>query len=50
LPFDMPNPPAATLPLYEYLGKDNALTYSTEPALKGAQRGEKAICRVWSAP
>jgi hypothetical protein len=50
---DAENPPAATVPLYEYTGKSaDRRAYSTdrELALPGFQRREKPVCRVWRNP
>lgn len=47
------NPPATTVPLYEYIEKGNGRrAYSTEPALKltGFERQESPLCRVWRNP
>lgn len=50
VPTDAKDAPAATVPLYEYRDKEGKFTYSTEPALKGRERAEKPVCRVWPAP
>jgi len=53
LPADMKNPPAATIPLYEFIGEDgSARAYSTDASasFEGCRRREPAICRVWQSP
>ena len=47
------NPPAATVPLYEYIEKGSGRrAYSTEKSLDlaGFERQEKPLCRVWRNP
>src|SRR5262249_3267054 len=47
------NPPAATVPIYEYADKSgDRRAYSTdrELDLPGFQRREKPLCRVWRNP
>jgi len=47
------NPPATTVPLYEYIEKGSGRrAYSTETSLKltGFERQEKPLCRVWRNP
>jgi hypothetical protein len=52
LPADAKNPPATTLPLYEWArDADGARLYSTaETGLQGYRRTTEPICRVWKNP
>jgi hypothetical protein len=50
---DTPNPPAATVPLYEFVHTDGLRrAYSTDAAWSepGFRRGREPLCRVWENP
>jgi hypothetical protein len=53
LPGDLENPPATTVPLYEFSTEDGLKrTYSTdrEGSMPGYRRSDAVICRVWRNP
>lgn len=53
LPADLPNPPATTVPLYEYVPVvGGAPVYACEPegAPAGYERQAAPVCRVWRKP
>jgi hypothetical protein len=51
LPADAKNPPATSVPLYEYVGADGRHTYAVEGSEKGTQLfSKKPVCRVWRSP
>lgn len=53
LPADLKDPPAVTVPLYEYTSEDGKQhAYSTEKSAPkpGMRAAEKALCYVWSNP
>jgi hypothetical protein len=52
LPADAANPPATTVPLYEYAAEDESRIYSTDPGLTlpKFQRRDQPLCRVWRNP
>jgi hypothetical protein len=51
LPAEMPDPPATTLPLFEYTHSDGVQrAYSTAQSLPNFRRGEKPLCLVWASP
>ena len=53
LPADAANAPATAVPLYEFVHRGGTQrAYSTDAAWSQPdfRRGEKHLCRVWSAP
>ena len=52
LPAEAANPPAATVPLFEYAAEDGRRIYSTDPGLKlpEFERRDQPLCRVWRSP
>lgn len=50
LPAEAPNPPATTVPLYEFVGADGqswAYASDTDPGPPGFQKNAQPVCRVW---
>jgi hypothetical protein len=52
LPADAPNPPATSVPLYEYSAGGGKRFYAVEgaPVPEGFQRAGRPLCRVWHSP
>ena len=53
LPVALNNPPATTVPLYEFIQADNSRrAYSTDPhwSMSGYRRADQPVCRVWRSP
>jgi hypothetical protein len=52
LPISTKDPPATTVPLYEFRHESKPRAYSTDPAWQapGYQRSPEPICRVWRSP
>ncbi|HON66363.1 MAG TPA: hypothetical protein PLS23_07685 [Phycisphaerae bacterium] len=52
LPADAKEPPATTVPLYEYTHSDGRKVWTTEEAWpgEGFTRAAKPVCRVWKSP
>jgi hypothetical protein len=52
LPANADNPPATTVPLYEFVHADGPRHYTTDASWSapGFQRGKEPLCRVWRNP
>lgn len=52
LPADASDPPAATVPLFEYVHSDGRKVWSTDEAWSadGYRRSDQPLCRVWTSP
>jgi hypothetical protein len=50
IPPEAKNPPAGTVPLWEYERPGSMPVYSTEESLPDLKRRERPVCRVWPNP